>query len=109
MADAPPNGSPPPPGASGKAIAALVMGILSLICCGFFAGIPAIIVGRSEMTAIREGRSPIAGESVAKVGYILGIIGTIFSCLVALGYLLVIALGLGAGLLEKAQSVSAAL
>ena len=33
------------------------------------------------MTAIREGQSPRAGETLAKVGFYLGIIGTVLSCL----------------------------
>ncbi|MBI4367094.1 MAG: DUF4190 domain-containing protein [Deltaproteobacteria bacterium] len=94
---------PTTPGASGKAIAALVLGIVSLICCGFLTGIPAIFVGRSELNAIREGRSPAAGESVAKIGYILGIIGTVLTCLATAAYAILVALGVGAGIFEELQ------
>ena len=61
------------PGASGRAVAALVMGILSIVCMGFLAGIPAIILGSMELKAIKAGSAPQAGESAAKVGFILGI------------------------------------
>ncbi|MBI2346252.1 MAG: DUF4190 domain-containing protein [Deltaproteobacteria bacterium] len=97
------------PGASVKAIAALVLGILSLICCGFIAGIPAIILGRSEMTAIREGRSPIAGEAVAKIGYVLGIIGTVLTCLALMAYAILFVLGIGAGMMEELQKAGTVL
>src|SRR4051794_8995083 len=35
-----------PPKNSSKAVWALVLGILGLLCCGFFTGIPAIILGK---------------------------------------------------------------
>jgi hypothetical protein len=61
--------------ASTQAIIALVLGILGIICCGFLAPI-AWYLGGQEIRAIREGRSPIAGEGFAKAAKILGIIGT---------------------------------
>lgn len=67
--------------ASGKAITALILGIASLLCCGFMAGIPAFFVGRSEESDINQGRSPEAGRTLAKIGWILGLIGTLLSCL----------------------------
>lgn len=87
---------PAPPPAGGKAVATLVMGILSIICCGFFVGVPAIIVGRSEIKAIKEGRSPKAGESIAQVGFILGIVGTALSCLGILLYAFLLIFGISA-------------
>ena len=55
----------------------LVLGILSIVtCCGILAPI-AWYLGSQEQKAIREGRSPVAGEGLAKAGVILGIIGTI--------------------------------
>lgn len=72
---------PMPESASGRAIAALILGILGLVMCGPFTGVPALIIGKMEMTAIREGQSPRAGETLAKVGFYLGIIGTVLSCL----------------------------
>ena len=81
---------PPPPGtaqgASGKAVAALVLGIMSLVCLGFLAGIPAIILGKMELKAIDQGQSPESNRNLAKIGFILGLIGTILTCLVSLAY-----------------------
>jgi hypothetical protein len=65
---------------SSQAITALVLGILGIICCGFLAPI-AWYLGNQEQQAIREGRSPIAGEGLAKAASILGIIGTVLLAL----------------------------
>jgi hypothetical protein len=63
--------------ASTQAVMSLVLGILSIVtCCGILAPI-AWYLGSQEQKAIREGRSPVAGEGLAKAGVILGIIGTI--------------------------------
>ena len=93
-------GTPSPAPAQGentKAIITLVLGILSLICCGFLAGIPAIFVGRSELKAIDEGRSPESNRTLAKVGFILGIVGTILSALATLAYVGIIIFAIIAG------------
>lgn len=101
--------SPPPPagaGASGRAVAALILGILSLVCMGFLAGVPAIILGSMELKAIRRGEAPAAGEGVAKVGYILGIIGTVLTCLATLAAIALMVLGISVGAFnEMATSV----
>lgn len=68
--------TPPQQQASRQAITALVLGILGLVCCQLL-GPVAWYMGSQEQKAIREGRSPIAGEVYAKIGWILGIIGTI--------------------------------
>ena len=65
-----------PQSSSNQAITALVLGILGIICCGLLAPI-AWYLGNQELMAIREGRSPAAGEGLAKAAKILGIIGTV--------------------------------
>lgn len=92
---------PVKPGPSGMAITALVLGILSLICCGFFAGIPAIIVGKQELKAIKEGRSNIEGQTIAQVGFILGIVGTVLTCLVTLIYIGLMVFGISMGIMQE--------
>ena len=62
--------------ASTQAITALVLGILGVICCGFAAPF-AWYFGNQELRAIQAGTSPAAGETLAKIGKILGIIGTV--------------------------------
>jgi uncharacterized membrane protein YjgN (DUF898 family) len=61
---------------STQAVTALVLGILGVVCCGLLAPI-AWYLGTQEQKAIREGRSPAAGEGLAKAAVVLGIIGTI--------------------------------
>jgi len=92
-----------PPGPAGKAIAALILGILSLICCGFFTGIPAIIIGKQEMNAIKNGLSAKEGFTLAQVGFILGIVGTALSCIGALIYIVLIIFGISVGAMEEFQ------
>jgi uncharacterized membrane protein YjgN (DUF898 family) len=65
-----------PQSSSTQAVTALVLGILGVVCCGLLAPI-AWYLGNQEQKAIREGRSPAAGEGLAKAAVILGIIGTI--------------------------------
>jgi len=84
-----PPQAPPPATTSPKAIAALVCGILSLMGCSFFTGIPAIIIGKMEMRSIDQGLSPESNRNLAKIGFILGIVGTAVSCLIGLLWLLV--------------------
>lgn len=67
--------------ASGMAITALVLGILSFCCCGMFAGIPALIVGFIENGKINRGQSSPKGKWMAVVGIIMGIISLILSCI----------------------------
>ena len=67
---------PTPPGSNSKAVLALVLGIASVFCCGPFTGIPAAIIGKMEMDAIKQGRSPEANMGMAKAGFWIGIVGT---------------------------------
>jgi hypothetical protein len=65
-----------PQSASSQAITALVLSILGVVCCGILAPI-AWYLGNQEQKAIREGRSPAAGQGLAQAAVIIGIIGTI--------------------------------
>jgi hypothetical protein len=68
--------------ASGRATAAMVLGIVSIVLClGFLSGIPAAILGKLELTAIDEGRAPEAGRTRATVGMVMGLLATVASCL----------------------------
>lgn len=100
-----PTGQPLNPQApsqsSTSSMMALILGILSLTCCGFFTGVPAIFVGRSELKAIDQGKIPPSNRTMAKVGMILGIIGTALSLLGILVYVVLIALGISAGMLHN--------
>lgn len=86
-------------GASGRAIAALVLSIIALISCcfGWPFGIVGIVLGKMEMNAIREGRAPQSGETLAKVGFYLGIAATAISLLITAVYFLSIFADLATG------------
>lgn len=76
---------PPPPmvpaagGASGSknslGVWSLVLGIVSILCCGLLAGIPAIILGLNSKKAAAAGLA--TNGSLGQVGFILGIIGSV--------------------------------
>lgn len=84
VADAAAAAVPPSQSAGSKAIIALILGILSIFMLGFLAGIPAMILAKHEEDEIRQGRSPVAGEMLAKLGFWLGLIGTVLSGLTLL-------------------------
>src|SRR5262249_26771310 len=67
---APQSYSPPmPQSASGRSIASMVLSLVSIVTCGPLLSIPGMILGKSEMNAIAEGRSPQSGETYAKIGF----------------------------------------
>jgi len=81
-------------GASGRAIAAMIVSIASLVLCLMTCCVPftsifflstsvvGIVLGKMEMDAISEGRAPQAGETMAKVGFYLGIASATLSFLI---------------------------
>jgi hypothetical protein len=80
----PPYGPPPYAPAPSRpnhpsAVPALVLGILSIVMCGLFTGIPAIVVGRRATREIRADRSRYDGESLAQAGFWTGVVGTALS------------------------------
>jgi hypothetical protein len=62
---------------SALAVWSLVLGILSLLCVGLFAGIPAIICGHMGRSRIKQSKGALAGGGMALTGLILGYIGTV--------------------------------
>lgn len=88
-----PPGYPPPqmavPGekASGRAIAAGVLGITAIVpglCLGIglILGVIGAILGKMEMDQIKQGRAPRAGDILAKIGFFAGIAGAGLSFLI---------------------------
>ena len=73
----------------------LVLGILSLVMCGFFTGIPAWIMGRNDLRKIKAGLMEPEGEGSTKGGMICGIICCIISLISIIGIVLLILLGIG--------------
>jgi hypothetical protein len=59
----------PPQGASGMAIASLVLAIVSFLMCGIFTSIPGLIIGKMELGKIERGESPESGKILAQIGF----------------------------------------
>jgi hypothetical protein len=62
----------------------LTLGILGLVIC-FVCGIIAVVMGGSDLRAMREGRMDPSGEGSTKAGYVCGIVSL---CLAAVGIVL---------------------
>ena len=73
------GGQPVSAGASGRAITSMILSILSVLTCCLFLGVPGLILGKMEMTAISQGRASQAGRTFAMIGFWAGIVGTVFS------------------------------
>lgn len=99
----PPNYGPTPTGGlreHPKGTTILILGILSLVCCGLFTGIPAIVMGRKATAEINAQPGTFTNAGTVKAGYICGIIGTALSVLGLLFYLVVMIAAIGTGGLD---------
>jgi hypothetical protein len=79
----PPRAAPPSlPAANqpstGLAVASMVLGILSLVSCSIFTGIPAIITGHLARGRARKSPSQYAGRGMATAGLVLGYVSLAF-------------------------------
>jgi hypothetical protein len=84
---------PVPPPSSGKATTSLVLGIISIVMCGLFLGVPAMIVSRQAKREIAASQGRLGGQGLATAGFITGLIGTIWSVLGAILLVVLIAVG----------------
>lgn len=62
---------------SALAVWSLILGILSLLCFGIFAGIPAIICGHLGRSKIKQSQGALVGGGMALAGLIMGYIGAV--------------------------------
>lgn len=76
-----------PTGNSGKAVASLVLGILSLFC-NVLAGLPALILGVLALRDIGRSRGRLSGQGLAIAGIVTACVLTFFSCILLLPALL---------------------
>ena len=67
-----PEGAPPRSPSQGLAVTSLVLGVLSIVCCGLLAGLPAIVMGHIAFG--RANRSPqrYGGRGLAIAGFVTG-------------------------------------
>jgi|TARA_B100000959_G_scaffold282005_1_gene347449 hypothetical protein len=75
----------------------LVLGILSLVGCGFFTGIPAWIMGNNDLKEIDQGTMDPSGRGSTNGGKICGMISTILGCLCLGGYGLLFGIAAASG------------
>jgi hypothetical protein len=61
----------------GLATASLVTGIASLVCCGLFTGVPAIVMGFVSRGRITASAGSLGGRGFATAGVALGIAGSV--------------------------------
>jgi hypothetical protein len=80
----PPQGQPygQQPPTDGKATASLVFGILSILCFGILAGIPAIILGHISRGNIQRSMGRLSGGGIAMAGLIMGYFSIFISLLI---------------------------
>jgi prepilin-type processing-associated H-X9-DG protein len=74
---------PLPDRVSGKAIASLVLGLLSFALC-VLTGLPAIVLGVLGIHEVRSSKGRVTGSGLATAGIILGTLGSMAAVLVAL-------------------------
>ena len=96
-------GYPPPPvygpaKSSGKAVAALAIGIASTVlglCCAFvgLVGIVAIVLGRSARQEIQMSGGRLTGTGMAQAGVVLGIVGCVLGVLMTVVNVMLISTG----------------
>jgi Domain of unknown function (DUF4190) len=89
----PPGGGYQPAGAGyatprtdGLAIASLIVGILSLLCCGVLLGPAAAIMGFIARNRIMQSGGAVGGGGMAMAGLILGIVGFLLWVVVVIIY-----------------------
>lgn len=70
----------------GKAVASLILGILSMTIMSIFAGIPAVILGHMSRANIKRSMGKLKGEGLALAGLIMGYISFL-----AIPFILIIA------------------
>ena len=75
----------------------LVLGILSLVGCTFFTGIPAWIMGKGDLAKMKGDQMDSDGKAFTKAGMICGMICCILSIISIVGLGLLMALGTAMG------------
>ncbi|MBW2529078.1 MAG: DUF4190 domain-containing protein, partial [Deltaproteobacteria bacterium] len=75
------------------AIVSLICGILSIFCCGFLAGIPAIITGLLARSECQKDPN-VSGAGLAIAGIVMGVVSAVLT-------VLAFALGLVGSLVEN--------
>ncbi len=56
----------------------MILGIVGIVCCGFFTGIPALILANMAKGEIRASGGTQTGEGMATAGFVMGIVSIVF-------------------------------
>jgi hypothetical protein len=72
------------------AIVSLVLGVLSILCCGFVTGVPAIIVGFMAKNKADANPATHGGRGLAIAGIVTGAIGVLFGIIGLIYYVAVL-------------------
>lgn len=80
------------PNAEG-AVASLVLGIVGLVFCGFFTGIPAMVIGRRVMRDVDRSGGTLGGRGLGQAGFWTGLVATAYTAVIALIVIGVFAFG----------------
>lgn len=80
----------------------MILGILSLVCCGLFTAIPAIILGHLAKKEI-DATPGQSGRGMAQAGFILGIIGVVLSIVVLVFYAAIIGEAISSGEFDNSE------
>jgi prepilin-type processing-associated H-X9-DG protein len=67
------------------AIWSLVLGIVGLLCCGLFSGIPAVICGHMAQSRIKQSGGTLGGGGLAIGGLVTGYIGIVLTSIMVIG------------------------
>lgn len=91
------GGFTPAPPQDGQALAAMIVGIVSLVlACGYGIGLlgspVAMFLGRSSMKRIDASNGQLSGRGMAQAGFVMGLIGTVFLVLGIIFAIVIIAL-----------------
>jgi len=90
----PPRSMPPQPSGpaalpkhDGRAFGALMLGVMSMTCAGFLAGIPAIVLGSMARRDIDRSSGTRTGSGMAAAGIVTGLFGTGLSLVILVAML----------------------
>ena len=97
---------PAPQPKSGLSVTSLVLGILSIIPCSIFAGVPAVITGHIARSRARKQPELYGGAGVALAGLVTGYIGIGLSLVAIPAMLAAMLLPALAKAKQRAQTVS---
>jgi putative exporter of polyketide antibiotics len=73
------GGGQPAPQQNQKALWAMILGILGIVLCGVFAGIPALILGNNAKKEIGMSGGMQTGNGMATAGVVLGWVSIAFT------------------------------